>query len=124
MNPLLIVVIAPLAIAGLIFLVYLLGGTKRAQLNSESDALARFQKDYPEWAGTDVRLSADKHMALLPSTTTSDVGLLFAVGDTFVARILKPADIELPEDTTAPARVHFHDFTAPDIEVPRALLAA
>ena len=124
MNPLLIVAVAPLAVAGLIYLVYLLGGSQRATLANEAEALARFQKDYPEWTGTDVRLSDDRHIALLPTSDADQIGLVFAVGDVFVARLVAIDDIELTDDAAKPAIIHFHDFTAPDIEVPRALLAA
>lgn len=124
MSSLLIVAIAPLAVAGLICLVYLLGGSKRATLSSESEVLNRFQKDYPDWTGTEVRLSEDRHVAVLPSPASDQVGLVFAVGAVFVARLVNGQDIETKDDAAQSVIVHFHDFTAPDIEVPRALLAA
>lgn len=123
MSPLFIVGIAPLGIAALIGLVALFGGNRRITFTSAEQALTRFRRDFPAWQNDDVVLSDDKYIALLPATDGQKIGLVLAVGDTFITRLLARDDFELRDDATDTARLHFHDFTAPDIDVPRSLLA-
>lgn len=118
MNGLWIVAIAPLAVAGLIYLVYRLGGTATATLGSENEAVARLVKDYPDWTGREVHIAANGHMAVLPSDGV--LGLVFAVGDVFATRVLEPGDIEIANDD---AKVHLHDFSAPDVALTADLAA-
>jgi len=123
MNPLFIVALAPLGVLFLIGLVALFGGNQVASFTSPEDALSRFRKDFKQWSDDQVFLSDDGTIALLPAASSDQVGIVYAVGDCFATRIVTRADFDLPSDDAAPARVHIHDFSAPDITVPRALLA-
>ena len=123
MSSLMIVGLAPLGVAMLIGLVALFGGNQRATLNDEADALARLRKDFANWQGDDVVMSDDKHIALIPSADKTQIGIVFAVGDHFATRVVAASDIDLPSDKDADARLHFHDFSAPDLDLPRSLLA-
>ncbi len=123
MSALFIVAIAPLGVAALIGLVYLFGGTTRASFATADEAFERFARDYPQWQGDEAILSDDGHIALIPSATTDEIGLVFAIGDTFVTRLLQPGDFEQAAEADGPAKIHFHDFSAPDIEVPHDLIA-
>lgn len=124
MDPILIVGLAPLGVALLIGLVALFGGNKVAAFSSEDEALARFKKDFETWSDDQIILSDDKTIALLPATGSDKVGLVYAVGDCFTTRIITRADIETAATKSGEARVHFHDFSAPDITVPAALAAS
>ncbi len=122
MSAIFIIVIAPLGVAALIGLVYLFGGSKQASITTAGEALDRFRRDYPHWQDDQVLLSEDGQVALIPSAG-DQIGLVFSVGDTFVTRLLNREDIAAASDADAPAQIHFHDFSAPDIRVPRSLVA-
>lgn len=74
--------------------VHFTGGTRTARLASEAEARAAFARDYPDIVAGAVRLAGDGTGALLV-LGDGRIGVLSAIGDRFLTRIVAPGSAAL-----------------------------
>lgn len=112
MNPILLVV---LIVGGLILIDLLLRFARTppsGQLESETQAVDQLCREYPELDASNVSrvvLTADRRAAFV-AMTSGPAGFVSGMGDRFVVRQLRPADIReaVPEAESA-LRVRFNE---------------
>lgn len=106
-----LVLIVAIGIAAVVLSVHLTGGSKRAQLDSEEHARARFAEDYPSIAILTVHLTADRSAAVM---TLGDgrMGIVQAIGGKFLTRLLAQGDlVGVPRASDCTVSIRLADFT-------------
>lgn len=90
-----LVVLVAMVVAGvsaIVLAVHMTGGSVRASLADAQAARRRFAEDFPD-AGTDrIVLTADRHAAFM-AIDGGGLGMVEAVGDRFLTRLLRAGDI-------------------------------
>ncbi len=105
--------VVTLGIAGIIALVHFTGGSVRARLESKAAVLARWNNEFPEHPATGAMLEPSGFAALI-DLEDNRTGLLWAMGDGMVGRVLVSGALEQRGDRL---RIELPDFTAPHVEV-------
>lgn len=106
-----LVVIVIFGIAAVVLAVHLTGGSQRASLADAQAAAARFAEDFPRDDDVrDVRLTADRSSAFL-DFGSAGTGVVHAVGDRFLTRLLTPADVLAATRDGAALVLTLRDFT-------------
>ncbi len=109
----LLAVMVVIGVSGVVLLVHLTGGSRRARLEDELAARARFGVDYPDLAIVAVYLTQDGDAAFL-ALEDSRVGIVAAVGDRFLTRMVGAHDLAgTPRVTGATLMLRLRDFTWP-----------
>ena len=99
-------------VALIVWLVHLSGGSRKAVLADAQTAIARFAEDFPTLAPTNAVLtkSGDAAFLALPDGKT---GLVHALGDGFLTRILEPAVMAGVKADANRLSLRIADFTFP-----------
>lgn len=93
--------------------VHLTGGSVRAAFGGPEQALRRFAVDFPDEAVVAVHLTRDARTAFL-KLADGRIGIVHGVGDRFLTRLLKPADIgDAGPREPAGVTLRLNDFTWP-----------
>ncbi|MCO5158223.1 MAG: hypothetical protein M9945_15985 [Aquamicrobium sp.] len=109
----LLVAMVVIGVSGVVLLVHLTGGSRRARLADEAAARARFGVDYPDPAIVAVHLTQDGDAAFL-ALDDGRVGIVAAVGDRFLTRLVGAADLAgAPRVAGATLMLRLRDFTWP-----------
>ncbi|MEX0953736.1 MAG: hypothetical protein WDZ83_00825 [Rhizobiaceae bacterium] len=98
-------------IGAIVIAVHLTGGTRTATLDDAEAAKRRFGADFADIAVRDVWLTADRHAAIL-ALEDGRAGIVWALGDRFLTRIVGNGDATAKADADGPAvSLGFDDFT-------------
>lgn len=76
-----------LGVGGIVLAIHLTGGTVTATLANDEAAIERFAEDFPEHAVAEVMITENGQSAVL-ALTGGDAGLVHAIGDRFLTRLL------------------------------------
>lgn len=104
-----------LGISGLVFLVHLMGGTKRPTYADEAEATAALLLDYPDADIRRTTLADDGRAALFE--LASGVGYAAPFGEGRLTRIFQAGDIRLVDDGQDGLTLHLTDYTAPRLSM-------
>lgn len=109
----LLAVMVVIGVSGVVLLVHLTGGSRRARLENEAAARARFGVDHSDLAIVALHLTQDGDAAFL-ALKDGRVGIVAAVGDRFLTRLVGAADLAgTPRVTEATLMLRLRDFTWP-----------
>lgn len=109
----LLAVMVVFGVSGVVLLVHLTGGSRRARLEDEAAARARFAIDYPDLAIVAAYRTQDGDAAFL-ALEGGRAGIVAAVGDRFLTRIAGAHDLAgTPRVTGATLTLRLGDFTWP-----------
>lgn len=118
---LLLPIVAPIAIALLVFVSWRAGGWRTAALDDADTAAQRLKADYPDFMAEETLLSADGRTALLHGGKSGTLALVSSLGDSFLTRRLGPGEVKaatIEEDGDgAVLVVKLDDFTCPAVRV-------
>lgn len=99
-------------VALIVFLVHATGGSKVAALSSADAAQQRFADDFPTVATGPVIMTQTSNAAFLP-LDDGRTGLVHAIGDSFLTRLLEPGSVVQAKASGARLDLRFADFTFP-----------
>lgn len=106
-----LVLIVAVGIAAVVLSVHLTGGSRRAQLDGEEHARARFAEDYPAIAIRAVHLTADRSAAVM-ELGDARIGIVQAIGGKFLTRVLAQGDLSTaPRASDCTVTIRSGDFT-------------
>ncbi len=105
--------IVTLGIAGIIALVHATGGSARLRLDSKAEVLALWDNEFPDHPALSALLEPSGFAALI-DLEDNGTGLLWAMGDEAVGRVLKAGILEQRGDVL---RINLPDMTAPHVDV-------
>ena len=106
-----LVLIVAVGLATVVLSVHLTGGSKRAQLDSEEHARARFAEDYPSITICTVHLTADRSAAVM-TLGEGRMGIVQAIGGKFLTRLLAQDDLlGVPRASECSVTIRLADFT-------------
>jgi hypothetical protein len=105
--------IVTLGIAGIIALVHFTGGSARLRLESKAEVLALWDNEFPDHPALGALLEPSGFAALI-DLENNGTGLLWAMGDEAVGRVLKAGTLEQRGDIL---RITLPDMTAPHVDV-------
>lgn len=109
----LLVAMVVIGVSGVVLIVHLTGGTRRARLEDEAAARARFGVDCPDLAIGAVHLTQNGDAAFL-ALEDGRVGIVAAIGDRFLTRAVAAHDLAGPPRVTgATLMLRLRDFTWP-----------
>lgn len=109
----LLVVMVVVGVSGVVLIVHLTGGSRRARLADEAAARARFGVDHPDLAIVAVHLTKEGDAAFL-ALDDGHVGIVAAIGDRFLTRLVRAPDLAAPPRVAgAVLLLRFRDFTWP-----------
>lgn len=109
----LLVVMVVVGVSGVVLIVHLTGGSRRARLADEAAARARFGVDYPDLAIVAVHLTKEGDAAFL-ALNDGRVGIVAAIGDRFLTRLIATHDLAgAPRVSGATLALRLRDFTWP-----------
>jgi len=101
--------------AGILFLIamtYMLGGMTEATFATAEEALDRFRQDFFGFEASDIAISDNGgHAALLQSADARQIGLCFAMGDSFATRLLRAGDLADVQQNGNSVTFKLHEFT-------------
>ncbi|MFZ1681199.1 MAG: hypothetical protein WAT70_09265 [Rhizobiaceae bacterium] len=80
-------------VSGILLAIHLAGGTRDVRLEAPEAAMRRFALDFPEAAPRAVILDAGGDAAFLD--TDAGVGLVQAIGDRYLTRLIAPGQAEM-----------------------------
>ena len=109
--PVLVAIVA-VGIALAVAAVHFTGGSRRASIFSEDEALQRFLLDFPAENAEAVRLTFDGKAAFI-SLRGPGTGIVGVIGDKFLTRIVSARDIKSLTLASNKISIRFHDFTWP-----------
>ena len=93
--------------------IHLSGGSRTARFDDTQAAVDRFSLDFPNESAVHAWLTADRRDAFL-ALASGDTGLVHAVGDRFLTRVLDAGSVRgVTRDGAAGLAVAFADFTYP-----------
>jgi hypothetical protein len=111
MNLVLLATVVAAGISLVVLVVHLTGGTRRAALTDAKAAAERFAIDYPELRPSAVYLTQDRSCAFL-ELPNSRVGVVHAVGDKFLTRLIARSDLAAsPRASAHTVSLQLRDFT-------------
>ncbi|MGB0497727.1 MAG: hypothetical protein ACPGID_05265 [Rubricella sp.] len=99
-------------IAGIVLLVHLTGGSRKAAFIDEADARREWASAYPEFEPADIDLAAGRGAALI-GLPEAGLGLLWAFGSDATARVMRPGLIRSCVETGTGLKLTLNDFEAP-----------
>ena len=109
----LLAVMVVIGVSGVVLLVHLTGGSRRARLEGELAARTRFGVDHPDLAIVAAYLTQDGDAAFL-ALEDGRVGIVAAAGDRFLTRLVGAPDLAgTPRVTGATLMLRLRDFTWP-----------
>ncbi|MGB0919932.1 MAG: hypothetical protein ACPG06_04840 [Alphaproteobacteria bacterium] len=121
MSPMLL--LAPIGVALLVLVIYLLGGRGTASFKDEAAALARLQQDFFDYAPAECLLDqAEGTSALFIAEHGYDdkIALVTAMGSDFITRMISAGDVkELAQDGALLA-FDLNEFTGRRVEITAA----
>ncbi len=94
----------------IVYLVHAAGGSRKSVLANEQAARDRFLEDYPDLTPMDVHLTRDGDAAFLALPDRS-VGLVQAIGDCFLTRVLTGNDLSENSAQGVTLRLRIADIT-------------
>lgn len=97
MSLTLLVVMVVVGIGAIVIAVHLTGGTRTATLDDAEAAKSRLAADFADIAVGGVWLTADRHAAIL-ALADGRAGIVSALGDRFLTRIVGSGDAEAVAD--------------------------
>ncbi|NGO51387.1 hypothetical protein [Allomesorhizobium camelthorni] len=109
--PVLVAIVA-VGISLAVAAVHFTGGSRRASISSEDEALQRFLLDFPAEKAAAVRLTSDGKAAFI-SLHGSGTGIVGVIGDKFLTRIVSSRDIKRLTLAGNKVSIRFRDFTWP-----------
>lgn len=109
-------IIVTVGIAGIVAMVHFTGGSERVRLESKAEVLAMWNTEFPDTPALGALLEPSGSAALI-DLENNGTGLIWAMGDEAVGRVLKTGTLAQQGDIL---RVELPDITAPhvDIEIP------
>lgn len=107
----LIIVVA--GISGIVALVHFTGGSARVRFESKTEVLAMWHNEFPDEPASGVLLEPSGFAALL-DLEDGGTGLLWAMGDEAVGRVLRAGILEQLENVL---RIELPDMTAPHVDI-------
>ena len=111
MDLTLLVAMVVVGVSGVVLIVHLTGGSRRARLDGEAAARARFGVDFPDLGVETVHLTAAADAAFL-ALGDGRVGIVQAIGDKFLTRVVAARDLAgAPRVTGATLTLRLKDFT-------------
>lgn len=105
-----LVLLVVLGISGGVWLVHLSGGSRVATIADYAQAIIRFQLDFPSVTPSKVIITKSGNAAFL-NIGQEGVGLLHAIGDGFLTRILSANDIVSATRNDLTLTLKLNDFT-------------
>ncbi len=105
--------IVTLGIAGIVALVHFTGGSARARLESKSEVLGMWNGQFPAQPALGALLEPSGFAALI-DLEDNGTGLLWAMGDGVVGRVLKTGSFSQHGNEL---RVELPDITAPHVDI-------
>ncbi len=105
-----LVVMVVVGISMAVAAVHFTGGSRTIRLADVEQALDRFALDFPEIKAGAVQLTENGDTAFI-DVTNGDVGIVHAVGDRFLTRIVTPAEIDLASLDNKVLTLRLKDFT-------------
>ncbi|MEO5756222.1 MAG: hypothetical protein ABIQ51_05115 [Mesorhizobium sp.] len=105
-----LVAIVVFGIALSVAAVHFTGGSRTAKLANAEQARGRFADDFPDETVTSVLLTLDGRTAFL-DLGQARTGIVSAVGDCFLTRIVEPSDITALSVEAATISFRLADFT-------------
>ena len=109
----LLAILVVIGVSGVVLVVHLTGGSRRARLEDEATARARFGVDYPDLAVMAVHPTHEGDAAFL-ALEDGRVGIVAAIGDRFLTRVVGAADLAAPPRVAGVVlTLRLRDFTWP-----------
>jgi len=105
--------IVAVGITGIVALVHFTGGSARARLEKKAEVLAMWQNECPDHPADNVLLEPSGFAALI-DLESGGTGILWAIGDGVVGRVLEAGEFWQNNNTLW---IDLPDFTAPHIDV-------
>lgn len=99
-----------IGISVIVAAIHFSGGSRTATIASAEQAVSRFHDDFPGEAVGAVRLTVSADTAFL-ELDGGRVGLVHALGDRFLTRILTPGDVVSCRSSAERLSVRLSDFT-------------
>jgi len=106
-------IIVTAGIAGIVALVHFTGGSARVRLESKAEVLSMWNTEFPDCPATGVLLEPSGFAALI-DLENNGTGLLWAMGDEAVGRVLQSGILEQRGDVL---RIELPDITAPHVDI-------
>ncbi len=106
-------IIVTLGIAGIVALVHFTGGSARLRLESKAGVIAMWNNEFPDHPALGAMLEPSSFAALI-DLENNGTGLLWAMGDEAVGRVLGAGALEERGEVL---RLELPDFTAPHVDV-------
>ncbi len=106
-------IIVTLGIAGIVALVHFTGGSARLRLESKAGVIAMWNNEFPDHPALGAMLEPSGFAALI-DLENNGTGLLWAMGDEAVGRVLGAGALEERGEVL---RLELPDFTAPHVDV-------
>lgn len=111
MNLLLLATVVAAGISLVVLVVHMTGGTRRASFADAKAAAERFAIDFPDLRPSSVYLTQDGTCAFL-ELPNSRVGVVHAVGDRFLTRLIARSDLSgSPRASAHTVSLRLRDFT-------------
>ena len=107
--------ITPLGIALIVLIIRYSGLSKTARIKDGQNAIDIFRRDFAGENVADVTtISSDQRAAFIEMDHSGQLGLVEAVGDRFITRLLGSKDIaSIQQDGENSLSIRFRDFTHP-----------
>lgn len=102
-----------IGILGIAAILHIMGLTAPRRLTGPTEALAAWEREFPEQDAIEAHLSADQKAALI-LLRTGETGLVWCLGADTVARSLEGADFI---ETERGMDIYLHDMSAPHVSV-------
>ena len=106
-------IIVIVGISGIVALVHFTGGSARVRLESKADVLKMWANEFPDQPATGALLEPSGFAALI-DLENNGTGLLWAMGDEAVGRVLEAGTFKQHENVL---RVELSDMTAPHVDI-------
>ena len=106
-------IIVTAGISGIVALVHFTGGSARVRLESKGEVLAMWHNEFPNEPALGALLEPSGFAALI-DLEDGGTGLLWAMGDEAVGRVLKTGILDQHEDVL---RIELPDMTAPHVDI-------
>jgi len=107
--------ITPLGIALIVLIIRYSGLSKTARIKGGKEAIEIFHQDFAGERVSDIStISADQSAAFIELENPAHLGLVEAIGDRFITRLLGSKDIaSIKQYDENSLSIRFHDFTHP-----------
>ncbi len=107
----LLVAMVAVGVSGVVLIVHLTGGSRRARLDGDAMVRARFAQDFPDLAASAVYLTKEGDAAFL-QLDDGRTGIVASIGDRFLTRVVGAADLAAaPRADGTVLHFRLRDFT-------------